>query len=207
MGIENKPFKCAVCGEETLFPCIVIRNEEDTIYYDPEDDGKPEDDKQVCPYCGYVNNTISTPLPEGVDEGWLHSESYVTCDGMEIDSELARMNYRLYLVRQMANDGKGAMLALVGVGAQCYGSGRSDLAKQYYSKAADMAYDLFTATQDWEYLYPWAILMERLERFDELLAKTDGLIPVEHKDFWERFIDSHRKAAKIRKHRDEQLNG
>lgn len=206
MGIESKPFRCAMCGKETLFSCFVIQDEEDAFHYDPEDDGKPEGDGQMCQHCGYVNNTISTPPPEGVDEAWLHSKSYLTCDGMDIDSASARMNYRLYLVRQMANDENGAMLALVGVGAQCCSMKRYDLMEQYYSKAADMAYNLFTATQDWKYLYPWTILMERLERFDELLAKTDGLIPTEHQDFWQHFIDSHRKAARVRRHRSEQLD-
>lgn len=201
MGIKNRPFHCAMCGQITLFPCFVIENEEEAFHWSREEPCMNEGRGQMCRHCRYVNDTIDTPPPKGVDEAWLHSKTYIACDGMDIDSESAHMHYRLYLVRMMADDPNGAMMALINVGSECHNLGRSDLMEKYYSKAADLAYSLFTTTGDWKYFYPWTILMERMERFDELIAKTEGLVSPGEQKLWGRFLESHRKAARVKTRR------
>ena len=193
-----KPFRCAVCGKSTSFPAYVVFGDENDKSISRKNKLKYRSDGQMCPHCGYANFTISTRPPKGVDSAWLQSESYLTCDGMDIPSESVCEQYRLHLVRLIANDPEGAIEALDNAGSECRDLDQDVQYEQCYSKAADIAYNLFLTTNNWEHLYTWSHFVERLERYDEFLKKTDGLIAPPSQEFWGHYIESHRKGARIR---------
>ena len=56
-----------------------------------------------CPHCGYVAHQLDDELK--IPEDFLKSEGYLTCDGNEFKSSVARRFYRRFMIeREIGND-------------------------------------------------------------------------------------------------------
>ena len=92
--------KCSVCGHTSLHPVIMSTN---TWTY-PDLDLRPSEMQRStmfawvmeCPNCGYVSANIEKKID--ISEDYLKSEEYMTCEGHEFESELAKKFYKNYLL-------------------------------------------------------------------------------------------------------------
>ena len=100
---------CSVCGKSSPQPALFSTN---TWGY-PDLDFRPAPMQRdtmftwlvECPHCGYVANNLNEKLE--IPEEFLKSEAYITYDGNEFISKVARRFYRRFMIqREMGNDYK-----------------------------------------------------------------------------------------------------
>ena len=92
--------KCSVCGHTS--PKRVIMSTNRWTY--PDLDLRPSEMQRStmfawvmeCPNCGYVSADIEKKID--ISENYLKSEEYMTCEGHEFESELAKKFYKNYLL-------------------------------------------------------------------------------------------------------------
>ena len=98
--------KCAVCGKTSEQKVIMSTS---TWGY-PDLDLRPAEMQRSsmfawldeCPHCGYVAANIENELhaPAHI----LKTDAYLTCEGNDFKSDLAKMFYRRYMISQAEND-------------------------------------------------------------------------------------------------------
>ena len=71
----------------------------------------------VCPFCGYAAFDLS--YETSVSKDWLASNSYLTCDGIHFESELAKNFYRNYLISTQDGETEDAFVALLHAAWSC----------------------------------------------------------------------------------------
>ncbi len=114
--------KCAVCGATNEYMVIASTN---TFGGGPDLDLRPAEMQrstmyawtQECPDCGYVSEDISEP--NNVTKEWLHSEKYLTCDGISFESDLAKRFYRYYLKNMKNQNTEEAFYAVLHAAWAC----------------------------------------------------------------------------------------
>lgn len=120
--IRLEKSKCALCRKENEYPVLCSTN---TLFGSPDLDFRPPDMMrstmdtwiQECPECGYVSRKVSDP--SSVTRQLLQSESYLTCDGIEFISPLARSFYRFYLINLEDKNTEEAFYALLHAAWAC----------------------------------------------------------------------------------------
>ncbi len=101
---------CGICGTKVMLQALGSTN----AFGSPDLDLRPPAMQrhtmsmwlEKCPKCGYVASDI-TKEP-CFDKAYLTSEEYVTCDGIDFDSELAKTFYRKALTSLLTDNTKDA---------------------------------------------------------------------------------------------------
>ena len=138
--------KCSICGTISEFPLLMSTN----AFGSPDLDLRPPEMErstmrlwlQECPSCGYVAGTISEKSE--VSRDFLNSEEYVSCDGINFVSELARIFYRHYLICSSSNT-RDAFFALLHAAWACDDCDDDDNARRCRELAAPIAKSLMGA--------------------------------------------------------------
>lgn len=98
---------CSVCGKSSPQPALFSTNS----WGYPDLDFRPAPMQRdtmfswlaECPHCGYVASQLDDELE--ILEDFLKSEAYLTCDGNEFISDVARRFYRRFMIeREIGND-------------------------------------------------------------------------------------------------------
>lgn len=63
-----------------------------------------------CPHCGYVANSLDEKLE--IPEEFLKSDEYITCEGNEFISKVARRFYKRFLIQRELQDAMKCFLNL-----------------------------------------------------------------------------------------------
>lgn len=93
--------RCFVCGKESTQTVLASSNT-----FGPSDlDMRPPSMLretmdwwlEECPHCGYVSKSLNDITR--VTREWLKSDSYLSCDNLKFESELAERFYRAYLIK------------------------------------------------------------------------------------------------------------
>ena len=92
--------KCFVCGKEATCPVLSSTN----AMGSPDLDLRPPEMErstmvywiQKCPHCGYVSGKLSDDT--SINQGWLASPEYKTCEGIKFASGLAARFYQYHMV-------------------------------------------------------------------------------------------------------------
>ena len=100
---------CAVCGKTSIRMILASSN----TFGAPDLDLRPSEMMrstmswwvQECPHCGYVSKSLEDRTQ--VDAAWLRQEEYVSCDGLNLPSNLARRFYKFYRIN-LADGSHGA---------------------------------------------------------------------------------------------------
>ena len=98
--------KCSVCGETSLQPILTSTS----AWGYPDLDLRPPEMKrssmfawlQECPHCGYIATNLENELEVSPD--LLKSDEYLTCEGYEFKSDLAKRFYRHHLISKAEGD-------------------------------------------------------------------------------------------------------
>lgn len=98
----REPRTCFVCGHESLFQETTSTNS----FGSPDLDLRPPEMKRStmmtwvhkCPQCGYASESVTDRT--SVNQEWLQSPEYTTCEGIRFKSDLAKQFYQAYLVKR-----------------------------------------------------------------------------------------------------------
>lgn len=119
--ILSKKYTCAVCGATNDYNILVSTN----CFGSPDLDLRPAEMQrstmfawlQECPECGYVSAQVSDPTI--MTKKWLKSEGYLTCDGIDFKSYLAKKFYKSYWINLECINTKGAFFAILHAAWAC----------------------------------------------------------------------------------------
>lgn len=166
--------KCAVCKAVNEYSVITSTN---TLGGGPDLDLRPAEMQrstmgvwvQVCPECGYVSANISDK--HHVTKKWLQSQQYLTCDGIDFASDLAKAFYRYYLINLEDKETEDAFFAILHCAWACDDAKDAENAKHCRVTALPLADKLIEV--DFEnrdnFLLMKSDLMRRAGQFDELI--------------------------------------
>ena len=113
--------RCTVCGEESEQTVLCSTNR----FGAPDLDLRPPEMMrstmrwwvQECPRCGYVAESLNGRT--SVSKNRLKEDAYITCNGIDFRSELARRFYRHYLLCLSKRDKKAAYQAAIRAAWAC----------------------------------------------------------------------------------------
>ena len=173
--MSRKKFKCSVCNTEHDYPVITSTNAFGAADLDLR---PPEMQRstmrlwvQECPECGYVSSEISDKSE--IDAEFLKSEAYLSCDGINFSSELAKRFYRNYLIQIQVENLRGAMFTLLHAAWSCDDANDKDNARICREKAIPLAAKL---AHDNETIYMMrADMMRRAGQFEELISEYESV--------------------------------
>ena len=168
--------KCAICKAVNEYSVITSTN---TFGGGPDLDLRPAEMQrstmgawvQVCPNCGYVSANISDK--HHVTKKWLQSENYLTCDGIDFASDLAKAFYRYYLINLEDKETEDAFFAILHCAWACDDKMDIENAKHCRELAIPLADELIAAdfrNKD-NLLVLKSDLMRRAGQFDELIEQ------------------------------------
>ncbi len=118
---ENRMITCAICGTETEFHVVTSTN----TFGSPDLDLRPPEMKrstmdlwvQECPNCGYVSKSVSDKCD--IEEAFLKSKEYRSCDKIWFSSNLARRFYRQYMINARTGNPEDAFYAMIHAAWAC----------------------------------------------------------------------------------------
>ena len=168
--------KCAVCKAVSEHSVITSTN---TFGGGPDLDLRPAEMRrstmgvwvQVCPECGYVSANISDK--HQVTKKWLQSEKYLTCDGIDFASDLAKAFYRYYMINLEEKNTEDAFFAILHCAWACDDKKDIENAKHCRKLAIPLA-DKLIATDFINrnnIMLLKSDLMRRAGQFDELIEQ------------------------------------
>ena len=104
--IQDLDQDCSVCGKSSPQPALFSTN----AWGYPDLDFRPAPMQRdtmftwlvECPHCGYVANSLDEKLE--IPEEFLKSEAYITCEGNEFISKVARRFYKRFLIQRELQD-------------------------------------------------------------------------------------------------------
>ena len=107
--------KCSVCGKTSEQPVILSTN---NFGYPDLDTRPPEMYRSTmntwileCPHCGYVAKNEKEELK--INEDYLKSNKYKTCNGINFKSDLSKNFYKRYLIESENSEDINAYFALL----------------------------------------------------------------------------------------------
>ena len=107
--------KCSVCGKTSEQPVILSTN---NFGYPDLDTRPPEMYRSTmntwileCPHCGYVAKNLEEELK--INEDYLKSNKYKTCNGINFKSDLSKNFYKRYLIESENSEDINAYFALL----------------------------------------------------------------------------------------------
>lgn len=114
--IRLRPFRCNVCNTKSVFRIVASTNR---FGGGPDLDTRPPEMErstmydwiQECPKCGYVSYKVSDRSGLRITKAFLKSKNYLTYDGLQIKSNLARKFCRQYMICMKKRDYSNAFLA------------------------------------------------------------------------------------------------
>ncbi len=169
--------RCAVCGE---YMHNVCSDDDSTVKRDPEAEKMMSflDGLSECKHCKYVNTRISKKPPKGVDEQWLHSDAYSSCNGLELSPEYAR-KYRYYMIRMMNEDPDKQIKALLDLRRGFAGCGtmiKEKIMEMTGAKLIELYKNLIVSEpEDYKTLYHCCEEMKEQERYAELIELIENM--------------------------------
>ena len=169
--------KCAVCG---CFKRNIYSFDEPKVRIEPEVEKMMSflDGLSECKQCKYVNTRISKKPPKGVDEQWLRSEAYISCEGLELGSEYMR-KYRYYMIQMMTEDPYEQVEALLDLRRAFAGSGTSVMERimeMTGAKLVELYREILASNpEDYKSLYGYCEELKEQERYAELIDLTEKM--------------------------------
>ena len=181
--MSRKKFKCSVCNTEHDYPVITSTNAFGAADLDLR---PPEMQRstmrlwvQECPECGYVSSEISdkSEIDSEVLKSLLKSEEYLSCEGINFKSELAKRFYRVYMIQIREGNVRGAMFALLHSAWSCDDANDKDNARICREKAIPLAAKLAGAGLYYSENINMirADMMRRAGQFEELIMEYESV--------------------------------
>ena len=198
-------YTCSVCKAENRF--VKIKSFTSFGYPDLDllppkmDRSKTPFSVQECRRCGYVNRTVEVPLPASVNSDWLQSDAYQSCEGIHLESSLAKRYYRQYMVCREGHQIKEAFDAVLKTAWMCDDDHNKRGAVLCRLIAADMIEELLDTDPDPYYGILWADLMRRAEQYDRVLEESENKHYPRGQEMLEALLMFERKKAKERDNR------
>ena len=169
--------KCPVCGKVSSHQVLGSTN---TMDY-PDLDLRPAEMQRStmntwideCPHCGYVSGDFRNET--SIDEEFLKSESYLTCDGIEFIGYLSKRFYRAYMIAREMKDSNKCFFNLLHCAWDCDDKNDSNavkmrkLALEHFD---DLEYD---ENEKKNYLAIKADLLRRSGQFDQVIEEFSGI--------------------------------
>ena len=127
-----------------------------------------------CPHCGYVASDLDGTVE--ISEEFLNDESYVTCEGHDFKSDLAKLFYRGYMILREENELLGEFYNVLHCAWVC-DDADDELACEMRIIATDLISQLIE--QDPEnkenFIVMKADLMRRSGKFNEMIREYENV--------------------------------
>ena len=142
--------KCFICGEINTYKVIGSTNS----FGSPDLDLRPPEMERStmglwireCPVCGYISSRVSNPST--IRKEWLHTEKYLTCNGINFASDLAKGFYKYYLISTEDKEVEEAFFALLHAAWACDDEGDTVKAKICRELAVPLAIEIDKESND-----------------------------------------------------------
>lgn len=126
---------------------------------------------QECPECGYISEEVSDSSDVTIE--WLQSEKYLTCDGIQFVSTLAKQFYKYYLINLEDKNPEDAFFAVLHAAWACDDKNDNINAKHCRELAIPLATELIDGdhkNKD-DIMVMRADLMRKAGQFEALAAE------------------------------------
>ena len=163
---------CSVCGKQSSQTVIMSTN----TFGSSDLDLRPPEMRrstmsfwvQECPHCGYVAPKLS--MGTNATEEWLKNTAYLSCDGRNFISSLAKEFYKLYLIDILDGKTKPAFNAVLNCAWACDDARDTLNAIYCREKALEVLTNYNLESEENETLLVMrADLLRRSGRFDEVI--------------------------------------
>lgn len=126
---------------------------------------------QECPECGYISEEVSDLSDVTIE--WLQSEKYLTCDGIQFVSTLAKQFYKYYLINLEDKNPEDAFLAVLHAAWACDDKNDDINAKHCRELAIPLATELINGNHENkdDIMVMRADLMRKAGQFEALAAE------------------------------------
>lgn len=181
--MSRKKFKCSVCDTESTHTVINSTNAFGVADLDLR---PPEMQRstmpfwvQECPECGYVSSSVAdkSELDSETLKSLLKSEDYLSCNGINFSSDLAKRFYRHSMLQLHEGNVRAAMFALLHAAWSCDDENDKDNARLCREKAIPLAARIVGAElYDSENVNMIrADMMRRAGQFEELIREYESV--------------------------------
>lgn len=167
-----KDFKCALCGAESQHSYIVDSSAEGEADLDLR---PPEPHRSTmeywtttCPQCGYCCEDIQAETSLNAD--FIKSEKYLTLDGINAESELAKNFIKKALIKLEIGDKNEAMQSYIYASWAFDDSGESENAVECRIRAIELIDELLKCGDNLNYEILRCELLRRAGRFEDVIA-------------------------------------
>ncbi len=171
--------KCSVCGATNEFTVLSSTNQ----FGSPDLDLRPAPMQrdtmdywyQECPNCGYISGEVSDPC--SIDSEFLKSEEYLSCDGIDFKSDLAKKFYRYHKIKLMDQNDENAFNAVLYAAWACDDEKDDENAVLCRKKACQLVNNLLCGIQkdNSSFLLMKADLLRRSGSFEQLLTEYQDM--------------------------------
>ena len=172
--------KCSVCGKKSGHPFLLSSNQ---FGYQDLDTRPSEMYRSSmhtwlskCPNCGYVASNLNEDLE--INEDFLNSEQYKTCDGIEFKSDVSEMFYKSYLIENERKDDVQAFRSILRCAWACDDTKdekNSKLSRQLGVERINKIIEKNENVSD-DFLVLKSDLLRRMGEFDQLMMNMKILL-------------------------------
>lgn len=171
--------KCGACGKTSSQPVLLSTN---TFGYADLDMRPPEMRRSTmntwvmeCPHCGYVSANLENEA--GINDEFLKTDKYQTCDGFDFKGRLAGRFYRAHLIANELNDTEASFFNLLYCAWNCDDAKDSENACRIRKLALPYLDEMIESENerknDW--IVVKADLLRRTRQFDRLVSEYEGI--------------------------------
>ena len=177
--INEIDVKCSVCNNMTTQRIIMSSNQ----FGHNDLDTRPSEMFRStigmwineCPHCGYVASRVDKELI--IDDDFLKTDKYRTCDGIEFKSNIANLFYKQYLIERKKGNDVDAFFAILHCAWACddaWDDENSKLARKTAVKLTDNIIESYEIDSiDLKVMK--ADLLRRSGEFDQVIEEYNDL--------------------------------
>lgn len=177
-SINNSKFTCAVCGSKNEYGVIMSTN---TFGGSMDLDTRPPGIKrstmylwvQECPNCGYVSAEVSDKTAVASD--YLKTEEYMTCNGLDIKSDLAKKFYKHYMISMKTGKTKEAFYASLYAAWASDDTEDIETANICRKQCVELISEMKDTSMGQTFLVMKADLLRRMGSFDDVISEYDDM--------------------------------
>ncbi len=178
MPVEKR---CAICKAKATYMEVAST----ITFRSPDLDLRPSELQrstmdswiQECPKCGYVSYDIENKTKIKID--WLKNDKYLNCDGVKLQSELAKKFYKSYIINTECKQTENAFDDILHCAWACDDKNDKDNAVHCRNIAIELLSDLIDNTEDESEKDTLKLqkldIMRRVGQYEKLLNEYSGI--------------------------------
>ena len=128
---------------------------------------------QECPHCGYISGEISDET--SITPEYLQSEEYLSCNGKDIKSDLAKQFYKYYMINMRDNNLKDAFYASLHAAWASDDKEDVEMANICRSQCIDLISQIIDNAENQTLIVMKADLMRRMGRFEDVILEYSDM--------------------------------